>query len=382
MDILAIRKKASKAISPLVSADTEYFGGRRTLAGHGLPEYYLVYFLLVDLLRFENLGRHEKIAWSVPVDFEGHLMYIEYRKFGLGVFCSSDNIDEEAVAREVVKRIKNGVKVAQPYYDWRAKEAVGSSHISVRNQANYLYDRFQYFLQAYKSKCTEIEQSSNDIIRTTNGDGLSFTFSPIGPQLERESEWLAYSAIESFFSWTEHVFIQLAILQGKCVTGDRVRTIARADWKVKFKVALDIRCPSTKRFYDGLTMIRNQVRNFVAHGAFGKDSEAFMFHSGAGAVPVKMPDRGGKYPYRFRNQLDINQCMSDREAIALIEEFIAYIRAGELSPAWIYVDSYMDTVLTFAEDGRYGKAMASEDAMNDFVEYLSYLEDVHDNMDF
>ena len=74
--------------------------------------------------------------------------------------------------------------------------------------------------------------------------------------------------------------------------------------------------------------------------------------------------------------------MSDREAITLIEEFITYLRSGELSPAWIYVDSYMDTVLTFAQDGTYGDAMASEDAMNEFVEYLSYWEDVYINMDF
>ena len=42
----------------------------------------------------------------------------------------------------------------------------------------------------------------------------------------------------------------------------------------KFKAALDISDPTLKRYYDELMSVRNQVRNFVAHGAFGKDGES------------------------------------------------------------------------------------------------------------
>jgi hypothetical protein len=34
----------------------------RTDGGRDLPPYYLVYFLLVDLLGFEDLGQWEKVA--------------------------------------------------------------------------------------------------------------------------------------------------------------------------------------------------------------------------------------------------------------------------------------------------------------------------------
>jgi hypothetical protein len=37
------------------------------------------------LLGFHDLGRFEKLAWSVPIDFEGIAYLIEYRKFGVGV---------------------------------------------------------------------------------------------------------------------------------------------------------------------------------------------------------------------------------------------------------------------------------------------------------
>lgn len=59
---------------------------RRTEGGRNLAHYYLVYFLLVELLRFFNFGRSEKIAWSIPIGFEGTTYLVDHRKFGVG--CS------------------------------------------------------------------------------------------------------------------------------------------------------------------------------------------------------------------------------------------------------------------------------------------------------
>jgi hypothetical protein len=38
------------------------FSAGRSNAGRDLPPYYLVYFLMVDLLGFENLGKFEKVS--------------------------------------------------------------------------------------------------------------------------------------------------------------------------------------------------------------------------------------------------------------------------------------------------------------------------------
>ena len=202
LDIEAIRRKARAAIRPLKTVSSDFFGRNRTKAGRGLPEYHLVYFLLVDLLGFENLGRHEKLAWSIPVDLDGGVLFIEYRKMGLGVF-SSHNTDSEDAAREVVRLVKRGVKVAQPYFDWRAQDAVMRSQVNVRNRSSQLHDRFQFLLDLYAAKHTESEAASK-----VSSSGFTLP----DYRVRREMEWLALSVIESFFSWTEHVFIHLAIL--------------------------------------------------------------------------------------------------------------------------------------------------------------------------
>ena len=105
-------------------------------------------------------------------------------------------------------------------------------------------------------------------------------------KIKEEAEWSAQAAIEAFFSWTEHVFIHIAVLQGFIQTGEEVAKLAAADWKTKFRAALNINDITTKTHYDSLLTLRTQIRNYMAHGAFGKRGEAFYFHSGVGAASL------------------------------------------------------------------------------------------------
>ena len=380
MNIEVIRNNTLKAIAPLRTVDTNYYGGTRTRSGNGLPEYYMVYFLLVDLLGFKCLGKGEKIAWSIPVDLEGQLFHIEYRKLGLGVFSSGALTHEasEVAAEDIVRLVHQGVRVARPYFDSCAEKAVKESKVSIRNKSTALFDRFQFLLGEYKRKLDEAEPKGREPEGPGDGSGgLRIRFPDY--RLQLEGRWLALSAIESFFSWTEHVFILLAILQEKCVTGESVNNLARSDWKTKFRMALDIDDPELKRYYDYLTAIRDEIRNFVAHGSFGKKGEAFLFHSPVGAVPVVLPHREGRHSYSF---LGDGPGLPESEAIRYIEHFIECIKSGHLAPAWIYLDSDLDLVLTKAKYGDYELAMESMDSMKEFVEMETYIADAYADMDW
>src|SRR4029077_15262264 len=86
---------------------------------------------------------------------------------------------------------------------------------------------------------------------------------------------------------------------------------ADADWKTKFKSALDVSDAETKKHYEVLLELRAQIRNFMAQGAFGKRGEAFQFHSGAGAVPVLLTGN-----QRRRYALTGTAAFDERGAIA------------------------------------------------------------------
>ncbi len=370
-----VRLKAARAIDPIRPLD-EYgenlknslFSPQRTEAGRQLPPYYLVYFLLVDLLGFRNLGQFEKLAWSVPVEYNGNAYVIEHRKMGLGVFVDNPHAHENEV-RDLVNKIHKATKASQPYFEWRADNAVSKSELNVTNHTDPLYQRFEYFLGEYDKLVNafqkEVKRRRSLSFEERMAERTKMFDEPYS--LTERIAWMAITVIESFFSFTEHVFIHLSILLGKITTGKQVTALAEADWPQKYKAVFDIDDPEAKRFYDDLVEIRRQHRNFVAHGAFGKRGEAFTFHSGAGATPVLLPHMRGSKKFALDGPLTVE----DPEAIGVIVSFVEYLWSGPREPARLYLQrTTLPVILTMASDGTYARAMGSCEDMDHFVNYL------------
>jgi len=381
------RAAALLAVSPIRAADDTtkadakfLFNAQRTQAGETLPAYFLVYFLLVDLLGFPNLGKFEKIAWSVPIDFNGRAFLIEHRKFGVGVFAHDASAEEDQ-ARQIVALISSGVKVAGPFFEWLADRAAREGQLNVANRSRELYDRFEFFLAAHRRMAVEAGERARERRiekREIKGGTLEIFHEP-ARELRRNARWLALATIDAFFSWTEHVFIHLAIITGAVTSGLEVAKLAESDWQTKFKQALDLKDPRTKSLFDDLVVIRRQLRNFLAHGAFGKRGEAFDFHSGAGAAPLLLPHQADKPRFALTDEL----AFEDAAAINVILGFIDHLWSGCREPARQYIqESELPLILTMAKDGSYGRAMRSVEDMEKLVEQLSYEWDRSVNMDW
>lgn len=114
--------------------------------------------------------------------------------------------------------------------------------------------------------------------------------------------------------------------------------------------------------------VRKELRNYVTHGAFGKQGQAFEFHSGAGAVPVLLPHRRGSNKFSLGEGLKFNL----DSALRVIEDLSSYIWMGVRMPAKIYIQqSGLPAILTMAGNNTYLAAMQSVESMNEFVEDLS-----------
>ncbi|PND18355.1 hypothetical protein CN934_28365 [Ensifer sp. MMN_5] len=198
-------------------------------------------------------------------------------------------------------------------------------------------------------------------------------------RLRTEARWLGLATIEAFFSWTEHVLIHIGIIRGVLASADEVARAAEADWATKFKLAVDLTDARAKGLYDELLRARKELRNFVAHGSFGKEGEAFHFHSSAGAVPVRLPDPVGSRNFSFgqTSSFDVTS------ALISIEGFIAHLWDGPRAPAKIYIQDYeLPLIMTMVRDGTYAKAMASIEEMEHFAHHLAGEMDNAANMDW
>ena len=402
-ELHAVRDAARRAILPLKAADTNtqaetnlLFIAERTEAGETLPAYYLVYFLLVELLEFRDLGRSEKIAWSIPIDFNGVAYLIEHRKFGVGIFARKAP-ETEQDAQRIVALIKKGVRAAKPYFEWLARRAVSQSKINVSNFGRRLFDRYIYLRDSFR--VTSAKAMESKALYEINEGQRNFNFpSYFGRETEsattselitaftpdwiletQRANWLAMAAIDAFFSWTEHVFILLAILQGKVTTGPEVADLVGADWGEKFKCSLEIPEQATKVHFDELVIIRRQLRNFMAHGAFGKEGEAFSFHSRAGAVPVVLDRRTSKTQLSLTPEL----AFDDTKALTTMETFIEHLWSGPRKAAQLYIqETDLPLILPMASNGTYKTAMQSVDEMQRFIDHLTRRFDDATNMDW
>lgn len=377
----SVRTAALRAISPVESAPADrYFYGERTRAGYNLPPYHLVYFLLVELLGFRWLGEAEKVAWSVPIIFQKKVYVIEHRKMGLGVFAEEAEVQEEQAAR-IVGLVRKAVQVATPFFEYLAEQAVAKSKLNVENRSASLFARFEYLRELYRKTAREAESRKDEQIveETKHNGGVTRKIYFPGLELRTNAEWLALAAIDAFFSWTEHIFIHLAILQSKITTGIEVADLASADWAEKFKGAIDLDENGMKKLFDDLLTIRAQTRNYMAHGAFGKRGEAFRFHSSAGAVPVLLPHRAG----RRRFTLFDADSFTELSALGVIDEFVAQLWSGGREPAREYLqDTHLPIILPMASDGTYKWAMQSLDDMRALITKLQYDFDRAADMDW
>jgi hypothetical protein len=151
----------------------------------------------------------------------------QLRKFGIGVFSHGDEGDEKAAAK-IVRLIHRSARVARPYFDWRAEQAANGSNINVINRSGELFSRLDFYLDLHESRRKEAKKRAAERIEKPIKHGVLVEFPAFN--LRKEALWFGVSAIESFFSWTEHVFIHIAILNGGYSTAADVAKLAKADW--------------------------------------------------------------------------------------------------------------------------------------------------------
>ena len=329
-----------------------------------------IYFLFVNLLGYKNLGQFEKIAWSIPIDYKGKAYLIEHRKFGVCLLANNPSKEQKEI-KEILENINDAIIVAQPYFKYIAKKSIQTDKINIKNNNANLYKRFQYFYEQYLNHKKKIKLKMQSLPKHEKLLCSIYPSSDI-----REMEYLLFAMLEAFYSWSEHIFVLLAILYGKFNTGDDIAKFQNKHWNEKYKEVIGVK--EDKELYENLILIRQQLRNFNSHGALGKNGETFSFHSGAGAVPVFLNDKNLTIAL---TQHDIEYL--DKIVIPIINRFNKMLWKGKRRNAKLLIQDYsLDLVLNYSTNKQYTKLLNSRKAMKDFIDYTIYQIDRATNMDF
>jgi len=371
------RENSIRAITPLKKPQSENQGSGTSAEFKGIPhhEYYLIFLLLVDLLDFKYMGPVEKVAYIIPVEFEGRRYSIVYAKFGMKI-----EYPEGGNAEAVYAALKKGMKAARPYYLWRAEAASTSSDLNLISKCPQLWDKY-IFLKAQSEALMERFEAEKDNAVVEKGESSYGSWTSVSYpayDFKNQSIWLHETAVDAFFAWCEQALVHLAVLMGKLTSGKEIADLLRREFGEKCKLILDLSDTNDKSSYDDIQDLRVQLRNYVAHGSFGKDGSTFQFHSRVGAVPLRVLDDSDESGFSFGADNPRNW----ESDYVRIESFLRQLWSGKRQPAKQYLETGLPCILTYATDGTYQQAMQSDDEMREFIEYLSRQFDVAANMDF
>jgi len=345
----------------------------------GIPhgDYYLIFLMMVDLLGYRYFGPFEKIAYGIPLEFEGLNYSVNYQKFGMRIECSEGGDGEK-----VYKAIRKGIKAAKPYYLWRAEQASTSSDLNLESKCPKLWAKYQYLREQSKMLLDKFEtdKDKKKVVKGSSEDGTGQWTSISYPAYEylEQGRWMHEAAVDAFFAWCEQALVHTAILMGRLTNGKEIVDLLKGEFGPKCKLVLDLSLPDEKSAYDDISLLRNELRNFVAHGSFGKDGSAFTFHTATGAVPLKVLDNKSLSEFSFGGA-DARDWEADYQRI---DAFVEQLWENGRAPAKQYLEAGFPCILTFAANGTYSKAMASEADMEGFLEYLGRMMDDSANMDF
>ena len=389
MDFDAIKARANDAIWPLkqpsdLSSAYWISCSVRTRAGDSLSESYYAFPLLVDLLGFRSVGRSEKCLWSIPVELNKTIVFIEDRKFGLGIFAPNVPHIEE-LAGEIVRLIDRGVRVAREYgyFENWVRERSKGENVMLVNDGIYLHDRYLFFLRLFQRLWDKIEQADHQNDSGDSADPIRLIKQYFSrANLREKAAWAGQSAIDCFFSWTEHIFVHLAVLLGKAEANSVAKCnklIRSRSWSDKYESVFDIeRDDESREYLKALKEIR-ELRNFASHGHFGRHSETLWVPTRIGCVPFNVQPGKSKNPWRQNPDIGL----TEHKSIETIEKFIDFLWSGARQPARILLqETSFPTYLKFIHSGDYSAAMESEVEMKRLVEVLGEKFDIDENMDF
>ncbi|NHO43108.1 hypothetical protein GOB83_13145 [Acetobacter fabarum] len=373
------RQNALRAISPIEKLQVPSRSSGKLVVFRGIPshDYYLVFFLFVDLLGFKYLGPFEKVAYIIQLDFEGQQYSIVYAKFGMRIECSEGGNPEAVYAA-----VKRGIKAARPYYLWRAKEASTTSNLNLESKCPQLWEKYVFLKEQSKMLLEKFEsEKENRVVEKGYDEEGSLNWTTISfpaYDFRKQSVWLHETAVDAFFCWCEQALVHIAVLMCKLTTGKEIADLLRREFGEKCKLVFDLSVSDDKLVYDEILDLRTELRNYVAHGSFGKDGSTFQFHSRVGSVPLKILDNDNRSEFRF-GTYNVRNWEND---YARIERFLSQLWSMGRGPARQYLETGFPCVLTLATDGTYQQAMKSDEEMGKFIEVWAHMIDDSANMDF
>jgi hypothetical protein len=334
-------------------------------------------FVLGDIIGCPDFGQDEKLAWEFPLLFEGLPMTLAFEKFGLRAYVATEVAEATAAdaAQRMAERIAHSIPLLKKTVLTEiADEQITLGLVNVENRYGPLHRQYLHFKKLSEASLA----AAADAKRITEElpDGSIVSRNP-AYYLREQARFEGNAAVHGLFSLLEHLLLIEFFLAGKDATNDQLATFIGSGWIEKFKQVVSLGDPETKRQYDRLVALHDELRNPSAHGEVEADGTDFKFLlPGVGPIATRLViEKGKKRSYRW-------PAGGVGDILAELTEIEQWLAVGRLARAVQYGESDLD--LYFGSDigTAIGASSDDPDELARAIESVTRMVDNAANMDW
>ncbi len=339
-----------------------------------IPLPALVEFLFKMLLGFPAYGPAEKLRWEILFQFQNIPCAFALEKSGLHLYisCNARRTAEETnqlkkeIVRKVQKAIRQVEKILRPF----SEEQLAQNNVTIDNHSHRLKERYEYF----RLKATETAYPVD--IRSQGLAGV------LNNQVKNKKTLLFNSVamLDAYFSYLEHLFVLLAPL--RLDDFKIVDFIFNKKLTDKFDLLFKLKeNKKAKGYHDKLLKIKEEFRNYFAHGNFEKKGASLYIHlPHIGAIPAQLSKAGNNPHFEFfpiNNETFENICI-------FIDDFNSWLSSSasgvaneiQIIGSGLSMPCDKKSILEMKE------AIKTPESLEAYLRHESEMCDKHDNMDY
>lgn len=342
-----------------------------------LPLPYMMFLTLVTFSGFSYWGREEKVAWSIPILYKDIPFLLAYRKFGFDIRTPTLTKQTRKSAKEMISKLHKGIAVADKLLKPFAEAQIRKGNVTILNKYHSFNNRYRFFREQATQSFSKLSQRGTlQTNKTTSTVEILNNFS----MLRNEGFYHATAMLDAYFSRLEHLLVLLLAFTDYNSKEDNLVKFIGSFWYDKFTRIFNIQKDAgAKECYDRLCNIKDRLRNPLSHGGFEKQGASLNFHVPVvGAIPVHLSRFKDSIHYSFH---PIDETSFD-DICSLFDDADKLLENGEMKFGMRYIDSGLN--VAFDEDmlREYRQAIRSEKEIENFIQHLSDLSDMHTNMDW
>ncbi len=347
-------------------------------AADRLPLPYMVFLtLLLGTDRKYASRPIEKTAWSIYFRFKNVPFCLEHGKFGMRMATPAPaNV---SIIDELIGVLNRAFPVADRVLQQDVDLQIRAGNVTVLNKQHLLRERYDFFRSAAREAFQAPAPNAEVIFRKT-GPGQKVSRSVDIFKNKREGFFFGTAAIDSYFSWLEHVLVLIWPFVGYDPMKDDLLVYIGDGWIAKIKRIWDvIGSREEKALYDALREIKERFRNSITHGALEKGDGSLRVHiSGLGAVPARLS--------RFTDSIhyDVFPLKEDSfdNACELFDAVDAHLRTNPTKYGMRFAEAGLDVAFDAKSREEYQNAMNCDVDFDELLERFSCVADRNANMEW